>query len=354
MQRDTMKNAMNSLAHKIIQIPVWLFELVTTAKSFKDNPIIGSAILNRIGLHVLRLVVSHTIMRARMWMLAFPISREDRQFYFSEGYLIKENFLMDDEFAVLEKEARAFKGDVREARQGDTVTLRAALSPEVLESVPTIKAFITNKKFTQLADFSSGHLRAPLYYLENVKINYSKGALDPQKTLHSDTFHPTMKCWFFLEDVTEEMGPFNYIPQSQKLTWKRIKWEYRMSLSAKNIANGLVSRGSPRFTEEDLACLGLQQPHTFTAKKNTLVIANTFGIHRRGNSAQKSTRMALWGDSRTNPFIPLPGIGGGLVNKLQYNYLETFRKKADERAAKRGGRSPWQLLDKEGKPFEEL
>ncbi len=349
-----MRNTINSFVRKIIKIPAWLFELVTTAKSFKDNPIIGSAILNRMGLHVARLVVSHTIMRVRMLVLALPISREDRQFYFSEGYLVKENFLMDDEFAALEKEARAYKGDVREARQGDTVTLRAALSPEVLESVPAIKAFITNKKFTQLADFSSGHLRAPLYYLENVKNNYSKGALDPQKTLHSDTFHPTMKCWLFLEDVTEEMGPFNYIPQSQKLTWKRIKWEYCMSLSAKNIANGLISRGSPRFTTEDIDFLGLQQPRTFTAKKNTLVIANTFGIHRRGKSTHKSTRMALWGDSRTNPFIPLPGIGGGLVNKLQYDFLENFRKKADERAAKRGGRSPWELLDNNGKQFEDL
>ena len=345
---------MDSLIKKSIKMPLWLFELVTTTKSFKDNPIIGSPLLNRLGLHVMRLVASHTIMRVRMLMLALPISRADRQFYFREGYLIKENFLNDDEFATLEKEARSFKGDVREARQGDTVTLRAALSPDVLESVPAIKAFITNKNFTQLADFTSGHLRAPLYYLENVKNNYNEGALDPQKTLHSDTFHPTMKCWLFLEDVTEDMAPFNYVPQSQKLTWKRIKWEYRMSLNAKNIANGLIARGSPRFTEEDLEFMELQQPRTFTAKKNTLVIANTFGIHRRGDSAQKSTRMALWGDSRTNPFIPLPGIGGGLVNKLQYDYLEVFRKKADERAAKKGGRSPWQLLDGKGKLFEDL
>ena len=61
-----------------------------------------------------------------------------------------------------------------------------------------------------------------------------------------------MKCWFFIEDVTEEMGPFNYTPQSQQLTWKRIKWEYRMSLNAKYSENGLISRGSPRFTQEDI------------------------------------------------------------------------------------------------------
>ncbi len=345
---------MNILLNKLLKIPLWLFELMTTAKSFKDNPIIGSLVLNRLGLHVARMVVSHTIMRVRMLMLALPISRIDRQFYFREGYLMKENFLTDDEFKALEKEVRSYKGDVREARQGDTITLRVALSPEALESVPAIKVLIENKNFTQLADFTSGHLRAPLYYLENVKNNHIEGALDPQKSLHSDTFHPTMKCWLFLEDVTEDMAPFNYVPQSQKLTWKRIKWEYRLSFKAKNSANGLTSRGSPRFTIADLEFMGLQQPRSFTAKKNTLVIANTFGIHRRGDSAQKSTRMAIWGDSRTNPFIPLPGIGGKLINKWQYDYLALFRKKSDERAVRRGGRSPWQLLDNKGKSFEEL
>jgi len=193
-----------------------------------------------------------------------------------------------------------------------------------------------------------------LYYLENVKNHFCKGKLDPQKTLHTDTFHPTMKCWFFLEDVNDEMSPFNYVPCSQQLTWKRIKWEYRMSIGAKNIANGHYSKGSPRLTKEDLSALALPPVKAFTVKKNTLVIANTFGVHRRGNSIKKSTRLAIWGDSRTNPFIPLTGFGGDIANKLQYDYLEVFRKKADEKATKRGVRSPWQLLDNKGRSFEEL
>ncbi len=347
---------MNNFLVKLSKIPFWLFELLTTAKSFKGNPIIGSPMLNHLGLHVVRLVTSHGIMRARMWMLAMPISRQDRQFYFREGYLVKENFLSDDEFNALEKEARSFDGDIREARQGDTVTLRAALSPDVLGATPAIDKLINNKQLKQLAHFTAGHLREPFYYLEKVKNGYNSNnnsALDPQKSLHSDTFHPTMKCWFFIDDVKEEAGPFMYIPGSQQLTWKNIKWQYRMSIGAKDASNALHAKGSSRYDAKDLEELGWPPAKAFAVKKNTLVFANTFGIHRRGDSAQKSTRLALWGDSRTNPFNPLPGLGGEAINKIQYYFLDLYRKKADENAAKRGGRSPWKLLENNGTSIED-
>ncbi len=95
-----------------IKIPVWIFELITSAKSFKDNPILGSPVLNRLGLHVIRLLISHGVMMCRMWMLALPISAHDRKSYFENGYILKENFLPDVEFVALENEARIFKGEI--------------------------------------------------------------------------------------------------------------------------------------------------------------------------------------------------------------------------------------------------
>ncbi|MEH6455685.1 MAG: hypothetical protein V7749_05150, partial [Cocleimonas sp.] len=90
-------------------------------------------------------------------------------------------------------------------------------------------------------------------------------------------------------------------------------------------------------------------PHAFTVKKNTLVLVNVFGIHKRGDSLGKSTRLALWGDSRTNPFLPFPGIGGKYANALQYYFLSLYRKQADESAAKRGVRSPWTVISNDKK-----
>lgn len=335
--------------NSILKIPLYIFELFTSAKSFKDNPIIGSNLLNRCGLHVIRIVLSHAVMRLRMLLLAVNISEEDREQFFEQGYLIKENYLPEDEFARLEKEARAFDGEIREARQGDTLTHRAVLSPEVLAKYPVINKVLFDKAFQRLARFTSGHFRDPLYYLEEIKNEYSKGANDPQKVFHHDTFHPSMKSWLFIDDVAETSGPFTFIPRSHKLDWKRIKWEYKMSCTAEHAKNMMHARGSTRYSDDDLIELGLPSPHAFAVKKNTLILVNVFGIHKRGDSVGKSTRLALWGDSRTNPFLPFPGIGGAFVNQIQYYFLGLYRKKVDESALERGVRSPWAVVNPDKK-----
>jgi len=333
----------------ILKIPIYLIELTTSAKSFKDNPILGSTILNRCGLHVFRILLSHFVMHLRMLMLSGHISVADRRQFFQQGYLVKENFLSNEEFEYLEKEARSFTGEIREARQGDTLTHRAVLSPDVLSNYPQMKKVLFSQSFQRLARFTSGHLRDPLYYLEEVKNQYCEGGSDPQKIFHHDTFHPSMKCWLFIDDVAENSGAFTFIPESHKLTWKRIKWEYKMSLVAGKAKNHLHARGSTRYSDDDLTALNLPDAHAFTVKKNTLVLVNVFGIHKRGNSKGKSTRLALWGDSRTNPFLPFPGIGGDYANELQYYFLSLYRKQADESAAKRGVRSPWAVISKNKK-----
>ena len=61
-------------------------------------------------------------------------------------------------------------------------------------------------------------------------------------------------------------------------------------------------------------------------KKNTLLIANTFGVHGRGGADAGSTRLALWGMGRTNPFIPFPGTGLNFFNQYQYKVLNWLKK----------------------------
>ena len=89
---------------QIINSPIWVFELFTSAKSFRNNPIIGSYWLNRMGLHVVRLVVAHLIMSLRMWMLSHSISAEDKKSFMRDGYLAKENFLSEVDHASVLKE----------------------------------------------------------------------------------------------------------------------------------------------------------------------------------------------------------------------------------------------------------
>lgn len=326
-----------------LMAPVWVTQLFTTAKSFDDNPIIGNRTLNKMGLHVSRVVLAHGIMGFRMWLLGFSLSKEDRQFYRKNGYLVKHNFLSDEDFQALENEARNYTGETREGRQGNTLTQRAVMSPEAQKNVPAIAKLLNSKTLRNFSQYTAGHFRAPFYYIENVKNHYAKGDEDPQKNYHTDTFHPTMKCWYFIDEVTAENGPFTYIPGSNRLNKARLKAEYQKSVEGKNQAIRYARRGSMRYNEEEITALGLAEPVAMTVPPNTLVIANTFGIHKRTESG-KSTRLSIYGDSRTNPFIPVPGVPSRLIDRWQYSLLDLVRKRADAKAEKLGRHSPWYLI----------
>ena len=324
-------------------VPIWFAQLFSTAKSFSANPIIGNRTLNRLGLHVARIVISHGVMGFKMRLLSFGISREDSAFFRKNGYLLKTQFLEDELFQKLRSEAQNYTGETREGRQGNTLTQRAVMSPEARESVPAINSFLTLNQLLNLSRFSAGNFRAPFFYIEKVKNHYAEGEEDPQKRFHTDTFHPTMKCWFFIDEVTEENGPFTYIPGSNRLSIARLKAEYKKSILGKNQENRYAQRGSMRYSDSEIRALDLADPIPFTVPPNTLVIANTFGIHKRTESG-KSTRLSIYGDSRTNPFNPIPGLPIKWLDDAQYTFLDLFRKKADKRAEKLGRRSPWYLI----------
>lgn len=303
--------------------PWWLLQLFSTAKSFCDNPLIGHPRLNKWGLHISRIRLTHGIMKWRMWLLSSKISPADRQSFQQQGYILKENYLPDEDFRQLELEIRQFQGQPRISHQGDTETRKTLLDPETLQDLPHTARLLANPDFRNLLRYSNGHRRLPFFNIELIRNGVQQGAMaDPQKNLHSDTFHPTMKFWFYLDDVDEHNGPFTYIPGSNRPDRLRLDWEHRMSQIARHHPDRMAARGSFRYAANDLAQLKLAAPRVFRVKKNTLLIANTFGIHGRGQADEGSTRLAIWGMGRTNPFLPFPGFGFEWVNRYQYEILK--------------------------------
>ncbi|MEZ5537383.1 MAG: phytanoyl-CoA dioxygenase family protein [Thiolinea sp.] len=317
------------LQNPLLKGPLWAIELFTGAKSFQDNPVIGSKRLNKMGLHIIRILLSHAVMNLRMWMLSAGISKADRNNYRQYGYIMKENFLPEADFLAIEQEIRAWQdqGKTRTFQQGDTETRRTLLDPDSLLSLPHTAKLFADRRFQRLLKYTNGHQRLPFFNIERINNGVQTGQnSDPQKNLHSDTFHPTMKFWLYLDDVDEHNGPFNFIPGSHKLTWNRLKWEYQTSQTAHKNPDRLAARGSFRFSARDREEIGLPAPHAFKVKRNTLLVANTFGVHSRGQADAGSTRLALWGMGRTNPFIPFPGTGLGFFNQYQYRVLDWLKR----------------------------
>ena len=240
-------------------------------------------------------------------------------------------------------EVKSCKAEARQCVQGDTITWRVFLDGRGLKKHPALQKLADDAQFMRLTSYASGRLERPMMYIQQIRNGHASGGLDPQKFFHSDTFHPTMKAWLFLEDVPLEKGPFNYVPGSNRLNWKRIRWEYRKSLVAAKLKDGYSEKGSFRASEADLKQMGLGKAKEFAVAKNTLVIGNTHGFHRRGDCSGKGTRLEIYCSSRVNPFSPFIGFGGLAV--LRDGILQRYYKHADKKAAAKGTKASWHVAE---------
>lgn len=288
--------------------PWWAAQLLTGARSFLDNPLIGSDRLNRRGLHGWRVRTAAALAERRRDRLAAAVDPADRAAFDRDGYVEKRNFLPADDFARLREQLLAWKGPAREMVQGDTITRRYAADPEMLRAVPAMAGFSRDPRWRALARYVAGFDIEPLLYVQSILSQRHAAPADPQTSLHADTFHPSMKAWLFLEDVAPEDGPLTYVAGSHRLTPERLAWEHVRSLAVRDSGDYLSARGSFRIEREDLATLGLPAPTTFAVPANTLVIADTFGFHARAHSSRPSTRIELFAYSRRNPFLPFTGL----------------------------------------------
>jgi hypothetical protein len=333
---------------KAILFPIHILQVFTVAKSFRANPVIGSRFLNRMGLHVFRVTLAYGIMRFRMFCLSWGVPKKYRRQYYEKGYILIENAMDEATFQEVEREVRRVRSEVRECIQGNTLTQRIHLDEENADQTRAIQSFLNRKDIVRFFKFAAGKNHRPISHIQVIKSNYRQGEPDPQKHLHSDTFHPTMKYWLFLQDVGHNMAPFTYVEGSHRLTWKRLKWEYKKSVSIQNERIPYSQNGSFRIEEKELEALGLPAPREVCVSKNTLVIVNTFGFHRRGDTDRRSIRAEIWGISRTNPFNPWIGFDFAWMHRLENWALKQLRYYHDKQAEKRGRLPSWHVIDQPG------
>lgn len=287
--------------------PLWLLALGTGAKSFADNPMLGSERLNRRGLHVERLKLAHRIAWARRRRLASAVPQRWREQFDRDGFVEVRGFLPAETFAALQQALLTNEYDFRHQQQGDAITRRVPIGPELLRAVPELRSIVYDRSWRSLLAYVASSRSAPLYYVQTILSGYAGGGPDPQLELHSDTFHPSLKAWLFLTDVTDDEAPLIYVPRSHRLTAERVEWERRQSIAIAD-SDILSQRGSLRIAPDELAALGLPPPKRFAVPANTLVVIDTCGFHARGSSTRPTVRAELWAFVRRTPFVPWTGF----------------------------------------------
>jgi len=304
----------------ILKYPFWAMAVLGKEKSFVKNPVIGSSFLNKHGLHIKRIKLAASMAEFRRKQLARSsyLTREQLKKFENNGYFLVRNFLSDKEFRQLKNEVMQNRFHAREMRQGQAVTRMTPMGIDTLKRFPAIRKFYRNPQLKALFHYAASWKGSPINFIETVLADPENSKADPQAELHEDTFHSSAKFWFYLHDVEADGGPLQYVPGSHQLTPERLKWEYQNSLTASSSVKAHHSYGSFRVSPKDLGGLGYPQVEKMIVPENTLVIADTYGFHARSVSDKPTTRIALHGYLRRNPFLPwagfditsLPGISG--------------------------------------------
>ena len=325
---------------RLLLLPLWLVQLATGAKSFLDNPLIGSRRLNRRGLHAARVRLADALCRWRRRRLAGRVRPEWVAAFERDGFVIVYDVVPPAQFPALRDAILGYEAEAREMRQGDAITRRMAVDPAMLASIPALRQLLARSDINALMHFVASYRVTPLHYIQTIASNVDGDAPDPQETLHADSFHASLKSWLFLNPVAADKGPFCFVRGSHRFTAERLAWEHARSLSDPHAIDRLSARGSPRLRPGDLAAMKLPEAEALAVPANTLVVADTVGFHARGASVGRTERVEIWSYARRNPF--LPWLGGDLLSlpglaERRVGWVWAFR---DRFAARIG--QPWQ------------
>lgn len=292
-------------AMKLLLMPFYAAQVFSGIKNFDSNPILGSERLNRRGLHVFRVRLAHRMAAYRRRQLTHLIGRDDQEAFERDGFVMKPDFLPADDFSRLCVEIKRLSGEALETVEGDAVTHRIPITPEILKQAPTLRQLFENPMWTGLARYIGSFDVEPVLRIMTVYAHGGPaGRHDPQTDLHMDTFHPTVKAWFFLHDVEEEEGPFTYVPGSHIMSQRRLAWQRRQSILKSRHGGG----GAFRVEQSTLKRLRLPSARSFAVRGNTLLLADTYGFHARGESLRPSARVTIFASSRPSPFVPFCGF----------------------------------------------
>ena len=296
-----------------------LLSIFSAKKSF-GLPIIGSPLLNKLGLHILRIKIADFVLQLRRLQVA-GFKRPDNVLEFKrDGILVIENFLPDSDFESLIAEISQTMEAVDRSTaiqsygesgfgkkhhydwgfdrfDGGTLNRFYSISP----NHPRAQAFINHPRLRKLTAWLAGTYHNPhKYYLYKLRHGSQSLNVDSQKDIHRDTFHSAIKLWYFLEDVKPEHGPFHYAPGTHKMSIKRLVWERKRSIKASKENRG----GAFRISPQELAQLSDGGLKSYPVKANTLVIADIRGFHCRGAALENQSRLSIYANIRPAPFLP--------------------------------------------------
>ena len=269
----------------------WIFEA--------PNYQVGPVFLNKLGLQPLRLLLANLGRRQAVVRESDGDAAYKRDLSQS-GFCVIENFLPADVLARVEEVYEAYRqaANVRrfENKEGTGITWYEGIISRSrdfkAEASIILEALGDNVRLLDLASFVLGkRIKGPLDlgYQTLHCPPHERDDRDLEGVMHADRHFPCVKAFFFLNDNRVENGAYVYWRGSHKFTRKRVKYEWELSVQRQRWIRdgstdpkyGVFERRRPRLSDAAISDMGIVET-PIEAPKNSLVISNNMGFHKRG------------------------------------------------------------------------
>jgi Phytanoyl-CoA dioxygenase (PhyH) len=277
---------------------------------FSADKVVESRLLNALGAQVLRAVAARSLYASRRVRPTAAVSTKLEELR-RTGIGIWPDFLPRSNFDDLRRECWELVDTQRESftarRSGSNTDARVRVRDIDRHLVPNLLRFLAEPRLNEMLEAAEkrplGDLSA-IARIEHLTQGPADGSEDSQTRLHSDIFFSSHKVWFYLSDVEEADGPLVFVERSHRLAPRQLCYLYYDSWTRSE-----DSDPSRRVQPREVEGRGFRES-VFTCPKNTLVVANTCGYHRRLQGEAGRDRLSIHLELRANPFARVPARNG--------------------------------------------
>ena len=281
----------------------FIFEI---SQIFTSKKNINVKIFNILGLQIFRYLLAKIVF---FFSKIFFQDSKLLKSYENEGFHLIENFLLEKDFSRvkeefskifdIEKKARNTYKDFLDQKNSSIDYYLYEFEDNMFNknTYPGLYQVLKDKKINDF--FRSAEKKKKITLFMRLERVITKDELknDDNAHWHVDTYHNTHKAWIYLTDVKKENGPYNYVVGSNKFSLERLFWEYSNSIKTifyKNYLSFFIPEKNFKKLEK--------KKIEIISRKNSFMITNTHGYHRRGDAKANQVRDAISFFTRENPF----------------------------------------------------
>ena len=278
---------------------------------FSKKHVLSSSFLNKMGFPVLRTLLTNSLIKLRSFR-NFKIKNDFELELINNGIIVIPNFLPKAEFEELKKEFTFLISKKNDEDRNHKGCKYIEIKNDEFYKFPELKKLRDNKKLNRLLSVSEGLKKVKIknFLLENIKFGSTEHQKQDRNNLfHADVHFHSHKVFYYMNDVTEEHGPFTYLKKSHKNNFHRLLYEFKRGRLSNSTQFDwrLEENFENEFFKKYLNSM-IKYKFKAVGSANTLVIGNVHGFHKVGDAIMGKQRELIRMTFRHNPI--------GFLNKL--------------------------------------